>query len=799
MRKYAFILLLLLTTATVMGQKKSLVNLVSSRSSTGIKRGGKDVVKVYQGTFKQDYSTLTSDSAYFYIQDNAFDAFGHVIINQGDTLNIYSDKLNYNGNTKVAILTNNVRLVDKDATLTTNHLTYNTATRIGTYTDGGKLVNKDNTLLSQTGYYFAYSRDSYFRHNVSLTTPDALVKTDTMRYNTGSKIAYFYGPTNIYSTKNEKDRDTLYTENGTYNTANEQAAFGKKNLYRSGTKSLKGDSLFYDKINGYGRAVKHVTFTDKEQKITIHGNLGTYFKADERTLVTEDPYVTMVTEQKDTTKTESAAHADSLKKAAPANKKMTMGGVIQKIIPAKSDTLHAPPDTILVRKGSGKNNKGKAPATVSKNIKAGSNSATGNGIAKNSPSNTIAAVRDTSTIRRDTIYMSSDTIETQILTYKNLKIYQEKQRLAHTRDTTSRPKPKVKPKPSKFLTGAQLGVPADSSFQHRDFFGAAKPVTVKKPVPRPPSKLQLARDSVKRKFLTDSIAAARKLEPSDTARIRIMIAHHHARLFKSDLQAKADSMFYSTSDSTMRCYVKPMIWAQGSQLSGDTIFLQLKNKKLDNMNMFPNAFIVNIEKADSVHFNQVAGKRMRGYFKDDKLNRMDINGNAETIYFSRDSAKQTVDGMERSLSSRIRVDLKDNKATRLALYVKPDARYGPLAKFKEDEQILKGFIWKPKDRPVSKESIIPSYNRRKEAAEKAAAAKAAAAKGKTGKPPLKKPGDKAVSDSTKTTIPGKPGLKTAKDSTLKSTPGKPPALKTSKDSVKNPPARKDTVAAKKVA
>jgi hypothetical protein len=249
----------------------------------------------------------------------------------------------------------------------------------------------------------------------------------------------------------------------------------------------------------------------------------------------------------------------------------------------------------------------------------------------------------------------------------------------------------------------------------------------------------------------------------------------------------------------MRCYVKPMIWAQGSQLSGDTIFLQLKNKKLDNMNMFPNAFIVNIEKNDSVHFNQVAGKRMRGYFKDDKLNRMDINGNAETIYFSRDSAKQTVDGMERSLSSRIRVDLKDNKATRLALYVKPDARYGPLAKFKEDEQILKGFIWKPKDRPVSKESIIPSYNRRKEAAEKAAAAKAAATKGKTGKPPLKKPGDKALSDSTKTTIPGKPGLKTAKDSTLKSTPGKPPALKTSKDSVKNPPARKDTVAAKKVA
>jgi lipopolysaccharide assembly outer membrane protein LptD (OstA) len=306
-RKYVLFVLLFCFSTAAFCQKKSTVTLVKSRETIGIKRNGKDVYKVYEGTFKQDFSTLTSDSAYFYPQDNAFDAFGNVVINQGDTLHIFSDKLNYNGNTKIAILTDNVKMVDKDATLTTNHLTYNTATRIGTYTDGGKLVNKDNTLLSKNGYYFAFTRDSYFRYDVSLTTPDALVKTDTMRYNTGSKIAYFYGPTHIYSIgkdktpktkKNDttkKDRDTLYTENGQYNTVIEQAAFGKNNLYTSGTKSLKGDSLFYDKLKGYGRAVKHVTFTDKEQKTTIKGGLGTYFKDEERTVMTEDPYIIIVT------------------------------------------------------------------------------------------------------------------------------------------------------------------------------------------------------------------------------------------------------------------------------------------------------------------------------------------------------------------------------------------------------------------------------------------------------------------------------------------------------------------------
>jgi len=148
---------LLLITVTAFCQKKTVVNLIKSKESFGSKVNGKDWIKVYQGTFRQDFSTLTSDSAYFYPQDNAFDAFGHVVINQGDTLNIYSDKLNYNGNTKIALLTDNVKMVDKDAVLTTNHLTYNTATRIGTYTDGGKLVNKDNTLLSKNGYYFLFS------------------------------------------------------------------------------------------------------------------------------------------------------------------------------------------------------------------------------------------------------------------------------------------------------------------------------------------------------------------------------------------------------------------------------------------------------------------------------------------------------------------------------------------------------------------------------------------------------------------------------------------------------------------
>ncbi len=764
-------ILLLLAAFGAISQKKSYVNLIKSKNSTGIKLNGKDVIKVYEGTFQQDFSTLSADSAYFYPVDNAFDAFGHVLITQGDTLHIYSDKLRYEGNTKTATLTDNVKMVDKDATLTTNHLTYNTASRIGTYTNGGKLVNKENTLVSKNGYYFAYSRDSYFRYNVSLTSPDALVKTDTMRYNTGTRICYFYGPTHIYGTKGEKDRDTLYTENGYYNTVIEQAAFGKNNLYKTGTKSLKGDSLFYDKLKGYGRAVKRVTFNDKEQKVTIKGELGTYFKEEEHTIVTQDPFIILVTEQKDSTKTDSMLKRDTLKHLVKDRqlKDSTLASFDKKImgdtsiyqkqltaplhtIPIKSnllgDTLKFKQDSTIRKDSSQKleinkqiNNDPKAkPALKRKGIKKAKKAKD-----KKEATNFIekSVLKDTSKVKTDSIYLSADTIETRILAYKDYKVYLEKQRIAHLIDTATKPK-KIKKKEIKdtgFLTATYvINIQTDTSFLHQDYFGKPKLKPVKKKQAQLPSKKQLALDSIKHKLEADSIAFIKLNEPKDTARIRMVIMHHHAKLYKSDLQAKSDSMFYSTRDSTIRCFVNPIMWAEGSQLTGDTINLLMKHKKLDKLLMFPNGFIVNIEKADSLNFNQVSGKKILGYFKDDKLNKVFIEGNAESIYFNRDSGKTTINGMQRSLSTRISVSFKDNKASRLIFLTKPENKYSPLAKIKEDDKILKGFIWKPKERPISKESVLPSYgNKKVKVAEKS--------------PLPTKKGTKAPSIKTETNLP----------------------------------------------
>ncbi len=838
---------------TALCQKKSKVNLISSNRSEHVKINGVDVIKVYDGVWTQDATRMRSDSVYFYSAQNACDAFGHVNINQGDTLNIYSDKLNYNGNTKIAILTDNVKMVDKDATLTTNFFTYNTATKIGTYTNGGKLVSKTNTLTSKNGYYFAGSHDAYFKYNVVSTTNDAIINTDTMRYNSQTRINYFYGPTTICGTK---DKDTLLTENGTYDTKTEIALFNKNNLYKQGTKSLVGDTLYYDRLKGFGRAVKHVTFNDNEQKVTIKGGLGTYFKKNDLAIVTRDPYVIMVTEDKDTTKKDTAHKPmpSLVKKGKGNDKKQTVTAKVKPpvkgqagqtgLIDSANRKLTMPVIDSFSKSTRLKNaaaaqgltmpvidsfskklpknmtvdSAGKILSAQSKKLDKNTLNklkAAAKGLQKGkldtneilSPNKPVS-LKDTSKIKKDSVYMSADTIETRILTVKELDSIQLEDKLTHRIDTSKNAvKHIVYKKSPKELTLTPPKFPKDTTYWHQDYFGKPKPVAAK-----PKKDILVAK--VKKNIKIDSTFLDRTVPLKDTARVRIIMAFHSAKIFKSDLQAVADSIFYSNGDSTIRCYTKPMVWTQGSQLSGDTINLILKNKKLDKMDMFPNAFIVNVEKEDSLHFNQVGGKKMRGFFKDSKLRRVIIDGNVESIYFVRDSTTHQVTDMNHSITSRMRLLLKNNEVTDLAYLTKDDHSYAPINKVKEDEKILKGFIWKPKDRPVSKESVLPSYNRKPDTTQKVkppVAGEPRAKKMYTGKNGSRVPTDvKAAADST---IKKPPGITAGKDTTnaLKNLPGvkgkpdstsKAPALKpgssVKKDSIQPPklppasPAKKDT-------
>ncbi|WP_169719486.1 OstA-like protein [Olivibacter sitiensis] len=702
MRKIFYLLLVcFLFPFAAMAQKT--VKIISSDRSEYHEEWG--VERIYHPVFLHEGSTLSADSADYDDKAGFFDANGNVVITQPNGTIVYADKLHYIKASRIAILTNNVRMVDKQNVLTTNHLTYNLNTKIGTYTNGGRIVNTTDTLTSRNATYFENSQDAYFRYNVVVRTPRTKIFTDTLRYNSPRKMAYFYGPTNI---KGNSDGN-LYTENGNYHTETDLARFGKNNLYTEGSKFLKGDSLYYDGKAGIGRAVKNVEFIDTAEKIIMNGQLGLYREVDESITMTQNAYLTIITTSDSSSSPEAAQ--DSI----------------------ATDSIGTPPDSLLTpQKTEIKTDSAfmSADTLYSKII-----------LLKDYQSLNLNISRDGGEIEEDEgdsfgmgeeedpadiLPSSQDQVERpnlqDSLSLDTNQLTGDSSRTQHGLDSLSRP--------PEALDSTSIAKKIDSTVRAVDTTKKVlAPAIVKANKDTMPASLRadigehLKADSAmmlqsyipkvgeadssyikaKEKALEQPAQKSDSTAIADTARTRIVMAYHNMRIFKSDLQARADSAFYGYPDSVIRCFGNPMIWSQGSQLSGDTIYMQLKNQQLDNMFLKTNAFIVSAE-GDSTKFNQVKGRKISGFFTNNKLDVMYIDGNAQSNYYSVDQNKIT--GMMTSVSSRKKILFDNNEISDMIDIRKPEWVYYPVGLIPEDKEVLPGFIWKPENRPKSKEEVI---------------------------------------------------------------------------------------------
>ena len=243
---------------------------------------------------RQEKTLFYCDSASINTVTNVLESFGHVHINDNDSLQIYSDYLKYLGKEKKATLTGNVKLTDGKGVLTTTQLDYDLQTKIGIYTNGGKVVNGKTVLTSKEAYYYEETRDVYFKKNVILVSPDYNIKTDTLLYNTYSGISTFVSPTEITSDSGKKK---VLTKDGYYDTKNKKTFFGKRPQIFDGSTSLLADEVANDDSTGFGEARGNVIYRDTAQKITLFANHLNSNRKNNSFLATEKPV--MIIQQED--------------------------------------------------------------------------------------------------------------------------------------------------------------------------------------------------------------------------------------------------------------------------------------------------------------------------------------------------------------------------------------------------------------------------------------------------------------------------------------------------------------------
>ncbi len=252
-----------------------------------------------------DSAFLYCDSAYVNEASNKVIAYGNVRVKLSDTLNLYSDSLRYDGNTKVAHANSHVRLVDNQTTLTTDTLVYNRKTQVAQYDYWGKIVNDNNYLVSHHGYYYTDKKQFFFKDKVILINPEYTMNSDTLMYNTLTKTAFFFGPSHIIS----KDKaDSIYCENGWYNTHLDIARFrNRARIYHERT-FLTGDSMYYEKKNGFGQVFRKALLIDTKQNILLMGNYGEMQRKEGKAFMT-DSAVGVIAEKKDSL----FMHSDTLR------------------------------------------------------------------------------------------------------------------------------------------------------------------------------------------------------------------------------------------------------------------------------------------------------------------------------------------------------------------------------------------------------------------------------------------------------------------------------------------------------
>jgi lipopolysaccharide export system protein LptA len=192
-----------------------------------------------------------------------------------------------------------------------------------------------------------------------------------------------------------------------------------------------------------------------------------------------------------------------------------------------------------------------------------------------------------------------------------------------------------------------------------------------------------------------------------------MLAYHDVKIFKSNLQGRADSLAYFSSDSVLYFYEQPVLWTTENQMTGDTIRVALKNQNVDKVYLMTNSFVVSEDSLNN--FNQIKGKRMTAIFANKAIHHVDVDGNGESIYYALQEEEKDLDsllvkivyvsGMNKMICSNMKINFLNGKVDNFSAYVTPDAQFIPPHEIRKENERLKGFVWRGKERPVREDVV----------------------------------------------------------------------------------------------
>nr|WP_297783471.1 OstA-like protein [uncultured Allomuricauda sp.] len=235
-----------------------------------------------QVQFEHQGADLWCDIAIFYAKENRLKAIGNIRLQQGDSIEMNSAKMDYDGNSKLAKAWEKVDLTNGQMTLTTDTLYFDREKQEAYYNSGGKVVDSANVLTSIVGTYFMTPKKYQFQRKVHIDNPDYIIDSEQLDYYTTSKNAYMYGPSTITG-----EEYKIYCERGFYDTTIEQGYGIKNTRIDYDNKIIEGDSLYFDKATEFASATNNIQITDTINNGVIRAHYAEVHKAKDSVFATK--------------------------------------------------------------------------------------------------------------------------------------------------------------------------------------------------------------------------------------------------------------------------------------------------------------------------------------------------------------------------------------------------------------------------------------------------------------------------------------------------------------------------------
>ncbi|WP_366941119.1 OstA-like protein [uncultured Algibacter sp.] len=281
-------------------------------------------------------ANMWCDKAIHYSKDNFIEAYGNVILKQGDTINMTSQYIEYSGLTELAFASGDVVMKDPNSTIKSDTLYMDRTRQQAFYRSGGTVVkDSSGTITSKIGRYYMDIKKYRFVEDVVLVSDESTINSDYFDFYSDTGFAYLYGPSTI-TTETSK----TYCEKGFYDTENKVGYALKKAKINYDNRIIEGDSLYFDNNKSFASATNNIKVTDTINNSIIKGHYAEVFKEKDSVFITKRALAITVQE-----KDSVYIHADKIMVTGKPDNRIIKAYYNAKIfktdLSGKSDSIHS--------------------------------------------------------------------------------------------------------------------------------------------------------------------------------------------------------------------------------------------------------------------------------------------------------------------------------------------------------------------------------------------------------------------------------------------------------------------------